>query len=223
MAIEVETKDCTAVTDAELDELAALCAECRHNCSVGLLSKQTEQWVLLTTAHDRGKLRGFAFSTLERIGGTPSVIIGVGAVCRTARRSTVVRALMAEMYHRALMAFPDEDVIIGTRIDDVAGFELFDCLDEVVPRPGHRPSGEERAWGRRFAKRFGLDAAALDDRSFVVTGDASPPCVFDHEAAKPEKLSADVGALLDGVERDHGDHMVVFAWVSAEHLEKLGS
>ncbi len=141
MAIEVETKDCTAVTDAELDELAALCAECRHNCSVGLLSKQTEEWVLLTTAHERGKLRGFVFSTLERIGGTPSVIIGVGAVGRTSRRSTVVRALMAEMYHRALMAFPDEDVIIGTRIDDVSGFELFDSLDEVVPRPGHRPVG----------------------------------------------------------------------------------
>lgn len=223
MAIEVETKDCTAVTDAELDELAALCAECRHNCTVGLLSKQTEAWVLLTTARERGKLRGFVFSTLERIGGTPSVIMGVGAVGRTARRSTVIRALMAEMYHRALMAFPDEDVIIGTRIDDIAGFEIFDGLDEVVPRPGYRPSGEERAWARRFAKRFGLDAAALDDRSFVVTGDASPPCVFDHESAKPEKLPAELAGCLDGIDTDHGDHLVTFAWVNAERLVKLGS
>ena len=223
MAIEVETKDCTAVTDAELDELAALCADCRHAFSVGLLSKQTEEWVLLTTARDGGKLRGFVFSTLERIGGTPSVVFGVGSVGRTARRTTALRSMMSEVYHRALMAFPDEDVIIGARIDQAAGFELFDLLSEIVPRPGHRPSGEERAWARRLAKRFGLEAAALDDRCFVVAGDGGQPCVFDHESVKPDKIAPEVTALVDGVDHAHGDHMVVFAWVAAEHLEKLGS
>ncbi len=47
--------------------------------------------------------------------------------------------------------------------------------------------------------------------------------MFDHESAKPDKLPAELGICFDGVDTDHGDHMVVFAWVSAEHLEKLGS
>ena len=156
MAIEVETKDCTAVTDAELGEMEALVAESPHPFSVGLLSKQTEEWVLLTTARESGRLKGFVFSTLERIGGTPSVLMGMGAVVRNSKRTTVLRGLMGEMYHRALMAFPDEDVVVGTRFDDPSGFELFGSADEIVPRPDHRTSGEERAWGRRLAKRFGV-------------------------------------------------------------------
>ena len=50
MAFEIETKDCTAVTDAELGELEAIAAESPCDFSMGLLSKQAEEWVLLTTA-----------------------------------------------------------------------------------------------------------------------------------------------------------------------------
>ena len=38
-------------------------------------------------------------------------------------------------------------------------------LDDVCPRPKYSPNGEERAWGRRLARRFGCDAR-YDDRSF---------------------------------------------------------
>ena len=38
----------------------------------GQLSKAKEDWVLVTTARIDGKLHGFMFSTLERIGGTPA-------------------------------------------------------------------------------------------------------------------------------------------------------
>ncbi|MEC7924270.1 MAG: hypothetical protein VYB80_03535, partial [Actinomycetota bacterium] len=69
MAFEVETKDCTAVTDAELGELEAVAADSRAAFSMGLLSKQAEEWVLLTTARENEKLRGYVFYTLERIGG----------------------------------------------------------------------------------------------------------------------------------------------------------
>ena len=223
MAIEVETKDCTAVTDAELDEMAELCVEGPHPFSVGLLSKQTEEWVLLTTARENGRLRGFVFSTLERIGGTPSVIMALGAVIKNSKRNTVMRALMSEMYHRALMAFPDEDVLVGTRFDVAGGFELFANLDEIVPRPGHRASGEERAWGRRLVKRFGTPASQYDDRTFVVTGDQRQPCLFDHESGKPDKIDADIVAYFDDIDRGRGDHLIAFAWAMADNLEKLGT
>lgn len=223
MAIEVETKDCTAVTDAELGEMEALVSESPHPFSVGLLSKQTEEWVLLTTAREKGRLKGFVFSTLERIGGTPAVLMGMGAVIRNSRRNTVLRGLMGEMYHRALMAFPDEDVVIGSRFDDPSGFELFASLDEIVPRPDHRASGEERAWGRRLAKRFGVDADNYDDRSFIVTGDDSAPCLFEHESTKVDKIPDDVRAFFADIDTGRGDYLIGFGWAMAERLEKLGS
>ena len=223
MGFEVETKDCTAVTDAELGELEALSSESPNAFPMGILSKQTEEWVLLTTARENGKLRGFVFSTLERIGGTPAVIMGLGAVIRNNKRNTTLRALMGEMYHRALMAFPDEDVVFGTTVITASGFEVFKDLSDELPRPGHKVSGEERAWGRRFAKRLGFSTFSYDDRNFIALGDGSRPCIFDHESLKPEKISLDVQKLFDNVDSGKGDAVVAFAWAMAEKLEKLGS
>ena len=125
MGFEVETKDCTAVTDAELGELESLSADSPNALTMGVLSKQAEEWVLLTTARESGKLRGYVFCTLERIGGTPAVIIGLGSVMRNNKRNATLKALMNELYHRALMAFPDEDVIFGTTILSPSGLEVF--------------------------------------------------------------------------------------------------
>ncbi|HEV8296193.1 MAG TPA: hypothetical protein VGQ20_02820 [Acidimicrobiales bacterium] len=221
MAIEVETKDCTALSDAELAEMADLCADGPHCFEIGLLSKQAEAWVLATTARDNGKLKGFSFCTLERIGGTPSVLIGLASVKRTAKRDTVLKAIVHDQLRRAVLAFPDEDVLIGTRIDNAGGFEAFKVLNDVVPRPDHKASGEERAWGRRLVKRFGIDASDYDDRAFVVRGDGSVPCLLDHESLKPEKIPAEVAAFFDGIDRAQGDVLIAFGWAMAEDLEKL--
>ncbi len=221
MSIQVETKDCTALGDAELAELADLCAEGPIPYEVGLLSKQAEAWVLITQATDNGKLKGFAFSTLERIGGTPSVLIGLASVKRTAKRDTVLRAIVHDQLRRAVLAFPDEDVLFGTRFASPSGFEAFRTLNDIVPRPDHKASGEERAWGRRLAKRFGLDTAAYDDRSFIATGTGSTPEVFDHDSLKPEAIDANVAAFFKGVTATRGDSLIAFGWAMAEDLAKL--
>ena len=217
MAMQVETKDCTALSDAEMGEMADICADGPAHYDVGLLSKQREEWVLVTQARDNGKLCGFSFCTLERIGGTPCLLIGLASVKRSARRSTVLKALMADQYRRALLAFPDEDVLIGTKFLDPAGFEAFKGLDDIVPRPGHKASGEERAWGRRLAKRFGAEGR-IDDRCFVVTGDNSTCGSLDHEALKPEKIDAAVAAFFKSLNADRGDYLIAFGWAMAEDL-----
>ena len=116
----------------------------------------------LTTARESDKLRGYVFYTLERIGGTPAVVMGLASIERTNKRSTTLRALMSEIYHRALMAFPDEDVVFGTQLINPGAFEIFSDLEDELPRPGHKVSGEERAWGTRFAKRLGVSSLAYD-------------------------------------------------------------
>jgi hypothetical protein len=221
MSIQVETKDCTALGDAELAELADLCAEGPIPYEVGLLSKQAEAWVLITQVSENARLKGFAFSTLERIGGTPSVLVGLASIKRTAKRDTVLRAIVHDQLRRAVLAFPDEDVLFGTRFTTPSGFEAFRTLNDVVPRPDHKASGEERAWGRRLAKRFGVEASAYDDRSFLATGSGSHPEVFDHESLKPETIPADVAAFFKGVTAARGDSLVAFGWAMAEDLAKL--
>jgi hypothetical protein len=223
MAIEVETKDCTALSDAELGEMADICADGPAGYDVGLLSKQREAWVLITQARDNGKLQGYSFCTLERIGGTPCLLVGLASVKRTARRETVLKALMADQYRRALLAFPDEDVLVGTKFIDPSGYVSFKGLEDIVPRPGHKASGEERAWGRRLAKRFGAEGR-IDDRTFIVTGDGSASGCLDHEALKPETLDPEFAQFFDGLNGGRHDHLIAFGWAMAEDLAggKLG-
>ncbi len=63
MALEASTKDCTSLGDAELAEMADL-STAGQGLEAGLLSKQAEEWVLVTQVFDGTKLRGFVFSTL---------------------------------------------------------------------------------------------------------------------------------------------------------------
>ena len=72
MALDVSTNDAAALTDSDLDELASM----EDAFSAGQLSKAKEDWVLITTARFGEALHGFTFATLERLGGTPCVLIG---------------------------------------------------------------------------------------------------------------------------------------------------
>ncbi|MDQ4133743.1 MAG: hypothetical protein M3179_11185 [Actinomycetota bacterium] len=217
MAIKVDTRDCTALGDGDLSEMADLCAEAGAPFDVGLLSKQCEEWVLITEAHEGGHLVGFSFATLERIGGTPCVLIGLASVRRTPKHEAVLKALLGDQLRRAVLAFPDEDVLVGTRMVSPAAFAAFEGLEDVVPRPGHKATGEERAWARRLTKRFGAEGR-VNDRTFVVEGTGDPACVLDYETLSPDGVDPDVVAFFEGVDRERGDSLIAFGWAMAEDL-----
>jgi hypothetical protein len=217
MATDIETKDCTALSDAELADMADISATGPSGFEIGLLSKQREEWVLITQARENDKLLGFSFCTLERIGGTPCLLWGLASVKRTSKRDGVLKAMCGDQFRRALLAFPDEDVLIGTRLIDPGAFQAFKGLEDVCPRPGHKCTGEERAWSRRLAKRFGAEGR-IDDRSFVLTGDGSPCGALDFESGKPEAIPADVAAFFGELKRDRGDALIAFGWAMAEDL-----
>ena len=217
MALQVDTKDSTALTDADLDEMASM----GGSFDIGLLSKATQDWVLSTSARIDDKLHGYAFATLERIGGTPCVLLGMLSVKRTSKRETVLKGLMGEAYHRALMAFPDEDVVVGSRFVSAHGLDAFKALSEVIPRPGHRAVGEERAWGRRLAKRFGVDSQ-YDEKTFVVKTNGQSG-YLDFESLKADRIPADVTAQFDAVNSAKGGALIVHGWTMAEDLVKLGA
>jgi hypothetical protein len=217
MAVQVQTNDSAALTDADLDELASM----GGSFGIGELSKAKEDWVLVTVARIDGKLHGFTFSTLERIGGTPCVLLGLMSVKRTSRRDQVLRGLMGEAYHRALMAFPDEDVVVGARFVAPGAVDAFKELDDVTPSPGIRSVGEERAWGRRLAKRFDVEGS-YDEKTFVIRKDGQEGFI-DHEVLKPEAVDFGRRELFDAVPVAAGGSLIVYGWTMAEDLVKLGS
>lgn len=220
MAIEVETKDCTALSDAELGEMADLSGDEPVPYDIGLLSKERDSWVLITTGRFNGRLHGFSFCTLERIGGTPSVLVGLASVKRNSRRDTVLKAMVSDQMRRAVLAFPDEDVLIGARMAEPSAMEAFKNLNDVVPRPGHRASGEERAWGRRLVKRYELPGD-YDDGAFVYAGVGGPTCVLDFSSAKADSLDDGIVGLFEGIDPRNGDCVIAFGWAMAEDLAKL--
>ena len=217
MSLEVTTQDCAALTEAQIEDMVGLAGA----FSEGSFLKAKEDWVLCTLASVDGKLHGVTFSTLERIGGTPCVLLGLMTVKRSSKRDQVLKGLMAEAYHRALMAFPDEDVVVGTRLVAPDGMEALKSLTEIIPRTGHRAVGEERAWGRRLAKRFGVDAN-YDEQSFIVKS-AGQSGFLDYESSKPEKIKPEIVSLFNDVNAKKGGVLIVHGWTMAESLVKLGS
>ncbi|MFM9086314.1 MAG: hypothetical protein ACKORC_07660 [Acidimicrobiia bacterium] len=216
MSLVVQTRDASSLTDADLDELASM----GGSFGIGAISKAKNDWVLFTAARLDKKLQGFTFSTLERIGGTPCVLIGLMSVKRTSKRDSVLKGLMGEAFHRALMAFPDEDVVYGSRFASVDGLEAFKQLTGIIPRPDHRAVGEERAWGRRLARRFGVENQ-YDDQSFVVKANGHGG-FLDHESLKPEKADPEVKGLFKPVPAKKGGALIVHGWTMTEALAKLG-
>jgi hypothetical protein len=117
------------------------------------------------------------------------------------------------------MAFPDEDVVIGSRFVVPDGLDAFEKLDQVTPSPGSRAVGEERAWGRRLAKRFGVDGTYVAETFIAHQGQSA---FLDFESAKPEKIDRDIAKMFATVDAKAGDAMVVYGWTMAEDLVKLG-
>ncbi len=92
----------------------------------------------------------------------------------------------------------------------------------MVPGPDRKATGEERAWGRRLAKRFGADGR-IDDRTFIVAGDGGDAGGFDFVSPKSTP-APEVAAFFKGVDPVSGARLVAFGWAMAEDLAsgKLG-
>ena len=208
-------KDCVALDDVELSDMADL-TSATVGWEVGQLGKQADEWVLVSQAAKNGKLKGFMFTTLERIGGTPAMVIGLASVARDRSSAATMRAIMHEQYHRALMAFPDEDVLVSGRMLQPGGLAALEKLVDVRPSDGVKANGEERAWGRRLSKRYG--ALQFDDRSMVARGDGDvlvvDHCPTGHDAAAEPFSACDI---------DAGDYVIAWGWAMAEFLEKFGT
>ena len=220
MSVEITTRDCAALSDAELAAMADLAAQSEACFDIGYLSKAREDWVLVTDVKQEGQLKGFSFYTLERIGGTPAVIVGVLLVEKASDARSILYSIREGQFRKALLAFPDEDVLVGSKLIDVGGFEIFEELIDIMPQPGHKPSGEERAWSRRLARRYGSESR-VDDRTFVFSGIGEPT---GYSAYTPHVFSdtfAHFEDFFEPLSAEKNDTLIAYGWIMAEELAKF--
>lgn len=220
MSFEINTRDCSILSDGELASMADLAASNEVNFDIGYLSKVREDWVLVTDVKEHGELKAFSFYTLERIGGTPAVIIGVLVVDKCDDARSVFYAVREGQFRKALLAFPDEDVLVGSKLVDVGAFEIFEDLVDIVPKPGHKPTGEERAWARRLARRYGSENR-VDDRSFIFSGIGETTGYSAYAPAVKSGVFADFEEFFVPLSLETNDTLIALGWVMAEELAKF--
>ena len=212
--MDVDIRDSASLKPAELDELSQVLRKAGSPLPETTIDDQVERFSRVTMVMDEDEIHGFLFGSLERIGGTPCVLWGLGTTVAEQPRP-VLEAMTTELYRRAAISFPDEDVLVAGRIAHPALYQLFGTLQEPCPRPGYRASGEDRAWGRRLAKRFGCDAT-YDDRAFRSAGSGTPEPKLDVNLG--DEPGPEVQELLAPVEADKGDTLIAFGWAPAESL-----
>lgn len=217
--MNVESRDSVNLKPAELDECGQLLSACGHSLTDADLEPQIEAFPLVALAWSAdGELGAFMFGSLERIGGTPSILWGPGAARKGRQAGPAMKAITGEYSRRAAISFPDEDVLVGTLLAQPAAYALLSAYADVVPRPGYRANGEERAWGRRLAKRFGVESS-YDDREFRVNaGKSAAVPVLDTSSLKATG-GKKVVDLVGPVDVSAGQAMVAFGWAVAEALE----
>jgi hypothetical protein len=211
----VESRDSISLKPAELDEIGLFLRGVGLPLAEEQLDHHVEQFPLVAILAQDNELFGFLFGSLERIGGTPCILWGLGATKKGRTARSTLESLVGELYRRAAISFPDEDVLVAGRIAHPAAYSLFGVLSDVCPRPKYSPNGEERAWGRRLARRFGCDAR-YDDRSFKVKKAKVSELVLDSRHVKlGGKAAAD---LVGTLEPAKGEALIAYGWAMAEQL-----
>ncbi|HYH50700.1 MAG TPA: hypothetical protein VEG38_14230 [Acidimicrobiia bacterium] len=212
--MDVDIRDSASLKPAELDELSQVLRKAGSPLPESTIDDQVERFSRVTMVMDEDEISGFLFGSLERIGGTPCVLWGLGTTTVDEPRP-VLEAMTTELYRRAAISFPDEDVLVAGRIAHPALYQLFGTLQEPCPRPGYKASGEDRAWGRRLAKRFGCDGN-YDDRAFRSAGNGRPEPKLDIPLG--DEPEPEVQELLAPVDPAKGDTLIAFGWAPAESL-----
>jgi hypothetical protein len=215
-AMGVESRDSVSLKPPELDELGQLVTGVGLPLAEEQLDRHVEQFPLVAVASNGdAALEGFLFGSLERIGGTPCILWGLGGVRRGRDARAHLEALVGELYRRAAISFPDEDVLVAGRFAHPATYGLLAVLTDVCPRPRYTPTGEERAWGRRLARRFGCDGR-YDDRKFRLKASGPAEPVLDGRTVKGGGKAAT--ELLGVVRPEKGEAVIAFGWAMAEAL-----
>lgn len=217
--MNVESRDSVSLKPAELDEFAQIFTSSGLAIGDEEIDRQIEMFPLVVVATLDGEMQGAMLGSLERIGGTPAILWGLGVARKGKHATAALKSMTGELSRRAAISFPDEDVLVATRLAQPSCYTLLASYANLVPRPGYVANGEDRAWGRRLAKRFGLEPH-FDDREFTVAVKGrKPTCVPVLDASSVKATGgAKIVSLVGDLDATRGKAMIAFGWAVAEEL-----
>jgi len=217
--MSVESRDSVSLKPAEVDEFGQLLLAAGLPISDEELDRQVEAFPLVVLDTSGGEVQGMMLGSLERIGGTPAILWGLGATRKGKNAGATLKSMTGELTRRAAISFPDEDVIVATRLAQPSCYVLLQHYANLVPRPGYTANGEDRAWGRRLAKRYGVDAH-FDDRAFTIAVKSRKPCCLPVLDTSPVRATggAKIASLVGQLDATRGQGMIAFGWAVAEEL-----
>ena len=216
--MRVESRDSVSLKPAELDELGQLArlggAPAARTTS-STTTSSSSRWSSLSTEDD--ELHGFLFGSLERIGGTPVHPLGPrrgpAGPRRPGRRS---RASSASSTAGPRSRSPTRTCSWPVASRSRRRTRCSAALTDVCPRPKYSPNGEERAWGRRLARRFGCDAR-YDDRTFRVKAGKARRARPRHAATSSSAARRRPRSSARSTRR-RARRVIAFGWAMAEEL-----
>src|SRR5258705_7088216 len=153
--MDVDIRDSASLKPAELDELSQVLRKAGSPLPETTIDDQVERFSRVTMVMDEDEIHGFLFGSLERMGGTPCVLWGLGATAIITEPGPVLAAMTTELYRRAAISFPDEDVLGAGRIAHPAMYRLVGGLPEPLPPPRPPARGGDPARGRPPAQPVG--------------------------------------------------------------------
>ncbi len=77
--MDVDIRDSASLKPAELDELSQVLRKAGSPLPDSTIDDQVERFSRVTMVVNDDEIHGFLFGSLERIGGTPCVLWGLGA------------------------------------------------------------------------------------------------------------------------------------------------
>src|SRR5882762_800360 len=140
--MDVDIRDSASLKPAELDELSQVLRKAGSPLPETTIDDQVERFSRVTMVVRDDEVHGFLFGSLERIGGTPCILWGLGATRKGRTARLTLEGLIGELYRRAAISFPDEDVLVAGRLAHTATYSLLSTLSDVCPRPAYTPNGE---------------------------------------------------------------------------------
>jgi hypothetical protein len=129
--MRVESRDSVSLKPAELDEFGQLLTSVELPLKDDALDDHVERFPLVTRTTADDELHGFLFGSLERIGGTPCILWGLGAIRRGRSARQALDQTVGELYRRAAISFPDEDVLVAGRFAHPSAYALLNQLSDV--------------------------------------------------------------------------------------------
>ena len=157
--------------------------------------------------------------SLERIGGTPAILWGLGVARKGKQAAAALKAMTGELSRRAAISFPDEDVLVATRL---VAAELLRVARELrEPRAASRLRPERRRPrvgpppGEAVRARPALRRSRLHRRGEEPQADVR---------ADPRREPGEGNRWREGrlarrrLDATRGKAMIAFGWAVAEEL-----